>query len=184
MLAPGVILKPGLFAFTDANALGGVGVVIVRMPDEEGADLQVLKEIPTNVREIFRDSTIPGLESDNDIDGALSRTHNIFAEMAGLYVSVRELAAVLSGPGPVEATIVHDYVGVGAWMGDKWRLAKDSVLKDLIAATRTLIAQNNLALSYLHQHGHGTEWVGRNDLVRFNVCADALAEQGSSPPVG
>lgn len=58
----GVKLKPGLYAFTDANALGGVGVVIVRMAHDEGADPEVLSPGDSSVLEVFDRATTPAAQ--------------------------------------------------------------------------------------------------------------------------
>lgn len=42
----GVVLPPGLYAFTDGNSSGGVGVAIVRMGDGQNAEPQVEQRIP------------------------------------------------------------------------------------------------------------------------------------------
>jgi hypothetical protein len=112
----GVVLGPGLYAFTDGNGQGGVGVVLVRMAAEKGAHPQVVQEIATSVGEVFHGAAIPGLDSDQAVGAELGRLANILAELAGLYVALSEL------PEGAGVTIVHDYEGVGAWMEERWRL--------------------------------------------------------------
>ena len=81
MLGDGVILTPGVYGFTDGNAAGGVGVVIID---------QVPRRSDSSTRcrpgsGAFADAGIPGLESDEEVTEALGRLHNILAELAGLY---------------------------------------------------------------------------------------------------
>lgn len=169
----GVVLTPGLYAFTDGNDLGGVGVVVVRGTDNENREPQVMQEIATSVGQVFRGAAIPGLESDQAIDEALGRLANILAEMAGLYAALSEL------PEGVEVTIVHDYAGVGAFMQDQWR-AKDPVVSAVVIASRALAEVKKLRLRFVHQRGHMSTWAGRHDLARFNARADVLAAQGGN----
>jgi hypothetical protein len=172
----GVVLPPGLYAFTDGNNLGGVGVVIVRVAEGESAEADVVQEIATSVGQIFRGAAIPGLESEPAIADALARLANILAEMAGLYTALGEL------PEGVEVTIVHDYEGVGAFMQEgRWR-AKDPIVRAVVSASRELAQRKKLRLRFVHQRGHMSTWAGRHDLARFNALADALATQGGKAP--
>jgi ribonuclease HI len=168
----GVVLAPGLYAFTDGNELGGVGVVIVRGADNESMEPQVMQEIATSVGQIFDGVAIPGLETGRAINEALGRLRNVLAELAGLYVALRDLT---SG---AEATIVHDYAGVGAWMEGRWRV-KDPIVSAVVSASQVLVKRNELRLRFVHQAGHMSTWAGRHDLARFNGLADALAAQGT-----
>jgi hypothetical protein len=43
VLSGGIRLTPGLYAFTDATAVGGVGVVMVRMPEGESSEPVILE---------------------------------------------------------------------------------------------------------------------------------------------
>lgn len=38
--------------------------------------------------------------------------------------------------------------------------------------------RKKVRLTFIHQPGHRSTWAGRNDLARFNACADKLAKQG------
>jgi len=168
----GVVLPPGLYAFTDGNNLGGVGVVVVRVADNQSAEPDVVREIATSVDQIFSGAAIPGLDSDQAIGEALARLANILSEMAGLYAALAEL------PEGVEVTIIHDYEGVGAFMQEgRWR-AKDPIVRAVVSASRELVERKKLRLQFVHQRGHMSTWAGRHDLARFNARADALAAQG------
>jgi ribonuclease HI len=172
VLAGGVILEPGMYAFTDGNAGGGVGVVIVRMPDDHGADPEVLREIRTSVDRVLRKSSVTGLESPDEIDHALGSLANILAELAALYAALEAL------PSSIEATIVYDYAGVGAFMNGEWR-SRDRVVRALVAAAKELSERKGLRLKFRHQHGHRSTFAGRHDLARFNARADQLATLGT-----
>lgn len=84
----GVVLKAGSYAFDDGNGLGGVGVVLVGM-DEDDSEPVTVNEIPTSVAAVFRGSVIPGLDSDESISEALARQKNVLAEMAALFLALR-----------------------------------------------------------------------------------------------
>jgi ribonuclease HI len=168
----GVVLPPGLYAFPDGNNLGGVGVVIVRVAEDESAETDVVQEIATSVGQIFGGAAFSGLESEPTIADALRRLTNILAEIAGLYAALGEL------PEGVEVTIVHDYEGVGAFMQEgRWR-ANDPILRAVVSASQELAERKKLRLRFLHQRGRMSTWAGRHDPARFNALADALAAQG------
>ena len=168
----GVVLPPGLYAFTDGNHLGGVGVVVVRIPSDAASDPDVQGELATSVADVFRGAAIRGLDSDRSVGEELSRLRNILAELAGLYAAIKLL------PGESEATIVYDYKGVGAWMEGRWKM-KDPTVTAVISASRALASSKGLRLRFLHQRGHMSTWAGRHDLARFNGRADALATRGT-----
>lgn len=168
----GVVLPPGAYAFSDGNALGGVGVVLVQM--SERADEPVAKkEIATSVHEIFRDRPLPGLTSADEVQGALDRRRNILCEVAALFVAIEEI------PAGSDVTIVHDYVGIADWMEKRSRPPRDAALKSVITECMQVSERKRLKIRYLHQPGHRSTWAGRHDLARFNARADALATQGS-----
>ena len=167
----GVVLPPGLYAFTDGNHLGGVGVVVVRISGDAASDPEVQRELASSVAEVFSGAAIPGLDSDRAVGEELARLRNILAELAGLYAAIGLL------PEESEATVVHDYKGVGAWMEHRWKM-KDSTVAAVISASRALASSKGLRLRFLHQRGHMSTWAGRHDLARFNGRADVLASQG------
>lgn len=173
----GVVLPRGLYVFTDGNAMGGVGVVLVEMAND-GDEPVIRDEIAASVAEVFDNFEIAGLDSPAAIEAALTRCRNVLAEMAGLYLGIRRL------PARKPATVVHDYEGVGAWMDDglakPWRKAKDPVLGAVVSACRVLRDEKGIELSYRQQRGHRSDWAGRHDFARFNRLADELATQGVS----
>ncbi len=60
--------------------------------DDEAEPLTI-KEIATSVDRALRGAEISGLESDEAVDAALRRQANILAEVAALFVALRELPA-------------------------------------------------------------------------------------------
>lgn len=172
----GVVLPSGSYVFTDGNALGGVGVVLVEMAVGNRAEPEIKDQIAASVAEVFDNFEIAGLDSPAAIEAALTRCRNVLAEMAGLYLGIRRL------PARKPATVVHDYDGVGAWMEDglakPWRKAKDPVLGAVVSACRVLRDEKGIELSYRQQRGHRSDWAGRHDFARFNRLADELATKG------
>lgn len=167
----GVVLPPGLHVFTDGNHGGGVGIVVVLGTGNQAAEPHVVQEIATSVGRVFHSAAIPGLESRPAIDEALGQLRNILSEMAGLYAALGGL------PEGAEATVVHDYTGVGAFMEGRWQ-AKGPILKAVVSACEALVERKGLRLQFVHQPGHMAAWAGRHDLARFNARADELAAQG------
>jgi viroplasmin and RNaseH domain-containing protein len=91
MIGEGIVLSPGLYAFTDGNAAGGVGVVVVRQATD---DAQVVHEASVSVRQVFTEAGILHLESEAAVELALRRLHNILAELARLYHALSVVEAV------------------------------------------------------------------------------------------
>ncbi len=145
----------------------------MQVGDDEEAEPEVVQEISTYVADVFRGDAIAGLESENAINKALGRLASTLAELAGLYLALREL------PTGAEVTIVHDYEGIGAWMEGHTR-ARHVVVREILAACRRLAERKDLQVSFLHQRGHRSTWAGRHDLARFNRRADELATEGSA----
>jgi len=169
----GVVLEPGRrYAFTDANAKGGIGIVIV----DEGHDGIAMSSEwpPTNVYEVFERSKITGLASREQIAQALADQRNILAEMAALFAAVR------TQPRQSELTVVYDYWGVEKWMqGSEWKEAKDPVTAAVVRACKDVIAQRGLAVGFRYQVAHQSTIIGRDDFASWNGRADALATQAS-----
>jgi ribonuclease H-related protein len=164
----GTALTPGLWAFVDGNHLGGVGVVIVRKL--AGEDESIVEAGGFTVVEVLAGAGIPLLGSTKMIGDALGRLRNILAELAALYLALTLL------PEGSEATIVHDYEGVGAWMEGRWK-ARDPVVAAVVETCRALIERRRLRVAYRHQRGHQAAWAGRDDFAQYNAKADALATE-------
>jgi hypothetical protein len=170
---PGVVLGPGLHGFTDGNAPGGVGVVLVDGPRDD--DDPAVAEIATSVREIFLRSGREGLDTEADMENLLSHGASAVAEMAAVYRALSEVS-----PG-AEVTIVSDYDGVAKLMGGVAK-PKKPFMKQLVAASLALAREKGLRARYVHHPGHRSSSCGRHDLALFNQCADALATEGSGGP--
>lgn len=165
------MLSPGLHVFTDGNHHGGVGVVVVWMPDEPSADPIVVTEIATSVGQVFSRNVIPGLGDDGAVDAALKKARYVLAELGGLYL------ALWQAPEGAQLTIIHDYKGVADWMEERSK-AKDPIVKAVVGACRDIRDSNRLRLTFTWQRGHTSQWAGRHDLARFNSRADSLATLG------
>ena len=168
MLAGGITLPSGLHAFTDGNAAGGVGLLLVH----GGRDVRVAeREISMNVKQVFVDTAFPGLDSEVAVVAALGKLHNVLAELAALYL------ALVAVPAGAELTVVHDYEGVGAWMQGRWK-TKDRIVAMIIDHCQRVTEIRQLRVAYRHQRGHQSSWAGRDDFVHWNGRADKLATQG------
>lgn len=170
----GVALGPGLHAFTDGNAQGGVGVVLVEGPRER--DETPLSEVATSVRTVFVGSGRDGLDREADIDSVLSRNAPAVAELAAVYRAFVEV------PMGAEVTVVSDYDGVGKLMRSAEAKPQKRHMKFLVAACIAIAGEKGLRPRYAHYPGHRSSWCGRHDLAHFNYCADRLAREGSGGP--
>ena len=125
----GLRLEPGVYAFVDGNAMGGIGVVLV----EQGASGPAsVREIATTVYDVFERAGIPSLDTRAKITAATNSLQNILAELGALHAALQEAA-----PGST-LTVVHDYEGVGAWLEGRWK-TKNPMVAEVVAASRALI---------------------------------------------
>lgn len=205
VLNGGVRLPPGVYAFTDATALGGVGVVLVKMPDVANGEPLVLEpRCSSSVVHILEAKPIAGIDGAQVMD-ALRRLRNILAEMVALYEALNQLLARGDVPPRSKINIVHDYFGVSAWMKagapavaqmkidpgyyeasfkkHAWRPARDPSISAVITACWELALSKEFLLVFRHQPGHRSEGAGVHHFVRFNKMADELADQGSASSV-
>lgn len=166
----GVVLEPGLYAFTDGNHRGGIGVVLSRM-DEGGHDPVVVEEIATSVTEALRG--VAGNGAPEHVATALERVGSALAETAALHVALMRLSE------GAEATIVYDFDSVGNWMEGRCRLPQDPLLREVVERCLCLRDERKLRLVFLHQPSHRSDWAGRHDLARLNRRADELATKGA-----
>lgn len=206
VLNGGVRLTPGLYAFIDATAIGGVGVVIVRMPGAESAEPQIVEPAcSSSVVQVLDAKPIAGIDGALVVE-ALDRLRNILAEIVALYEALTRLIIVEQPPPGSEVTIVHDYFGVSAWMqagaprdtwmridrgyyeasfkAHAWAPAKDPTIRAVISACWELVLGSGLQMVFRHQPGHRSEAAGTHHFVRFNKIADELADQGSEASPG
>lgn len=168
----GVRLEPGLYAFTDGNALGGIGLILVRM--REGDELETPEELSTNVYDVLRGLE---LEAGESVEAGLVRTRNILSEMTALYLAMTRL------PKRSAVIVVHDYRGVAAWIEGRSKRAKDPLLRWVIERTKGLIAEKELTRTFRHQKRGRSDWAGRHDYARLNRRVDDLATKGTPPAV-
>ena len=195
-------LSPGLYAFTDANAVGGVGVVLASMEDALGEPRVLEPLCSTSVVQILERSPIDGV-TEKQIFDALRGLRNIFAEMVALYEAHIELDCREEVPFGSRVTIVHDYFGVSAWMKAgvprghtmeidpgyyeasfktySWAPAKNPTIAAVVKACWERAGRKQLSLVFRHQPGHRSEEAGTHHFVRFNKMADELADHGSQP---
>jgi ribonuclease HI len=168
----GVVLAPGLYAFTDGNSSGGVGVAIVQMGDDERAKPQALEKVATSVTQVFRGAAMAELESDLVVNDARERLSMHLAEIAAVYVAVSKL------PSGTDATIVYDRKAVGAVMEGQSQ-ERDPATRAIVSRSKQVAEDKQLHLSFKFQPGHGSEWAGRHDYAKYNALADELAQEGS-----
>jgi len=160
----GVLLPPGVYAFTDGNDAGGIGIVFIkRSPDGR----TVTREIRTTVQDVL--APLPFSLDAHHCSEALSSLRNVLAEMTACYHALTIVHAQTS------LTLVYDYLGVGSWLQRTWLPPADPLVRQIVTACRDLIRTNTLTVSYVHQPGHRSCWAGRHEFAEFNAKADALA---------
>jgi ribonuclease HI len=165
----GLRLEPGLYAFVDGNAMGGIGVVLV----EQGPRGPIsVRELGTTVYDVLPRAAVPGLGERRAITAETDRLRNVLAELGALY------AALEAAPEGAALTVVHDYEGVGAWLEGRWK-ARDPTVAALVAACRARIAARRLRVEFRRQRGHESTFAGRNDFAAYNARADALAAEAA-----
>jgi hypothetical protein len=93
---------------------------------------------------------------------------NIGPELCGLILGL-ELA-----PDHSPVTVVHDYVGVGAWAIGVWKCDPEREkpkLRFLVARIRKIIRRRKLDIHFIHHGGHQKD---DSDFTRWNNEADEL----------
>ncbi len=167
----GIVLPPGTSAFSDGNAAGGVGIVVV----EQGSEGTLsVNETSTTVDEVFRAAGLEHLRSGSEISHALGSLQNVLAELAGAY-------HVIAHADPGSAfTIVHDYMGIAEWIEGRWNM-ESPVVAAVIEECRRLLSERRLTVAFRHQAGHQNTFAGRDDFARWNGRADELATAATAP---
>jgi ribonuclease HI len=165
----GLRLEPGVYAFVDGNAMGGIGVVLV---EQEGSGPASVRELATTVYDVFGRAGIPSLDTRSKITAATDSLQNILAELGALHTALEEAV-----PDSV-LTVVHDYEGVGAWLEGRWK-TKNPMVAEVVEACRALIVARGLRVRFRHQRGHESTFAGRNDFAAYNARADKLATEAA-----
>jgi hypothetical protein len=200
ILNDGVRMDPGRYAFTDASGSGGIAVVIVEMLNPEG-EPACLREIPSTVSEAVEKGLVKGLNP-GELMKAFGRSKHILGEMLALCMALQEGMRLPNVTAWSRLTIVHDYVGVSAWMragapagaafeilpgftdaaeiAATWRPPRDPTVMKVVQACWRFAVESNLLLAFRHQPGHRSEAAGENHFVRFNVRADELAGEAAA----
>lgn len=160
----GVLLQPGVYAFTDGNDSGGIGIVLV----QRGVDGSTAKrEVSIKTHTVL--TAQPFLLDEASVSGSLLGLRNVLAEITACY---HALTCVRS---QTSLTLVFDYLGVGGWLQMTWLPPCDPVLRRIIQECHELIRSNKLTVSYVHQAGHRSNWAGKHEFAEFNAAADRLA---------
>lgn len=94
----------------------------------------------------------------------MTSTRNVGAELNG---AILGLSNVESGSSVV---LVFDYMGVGAWLTENWKI-KDPEVQSKIDALRLVIKTKRLTVHYIHHAGHQRDG---SAFTRWNAEADAL----------
>ncbi len=201
LLEGGIHLEPGLYAFTDAGGTGGqgIGIVVVHVASRD-AEPDVVRREATSIQAVSA-SGLLGHVSREELMDVFVRMKHIVGEMVALHTALRLITSLPEGGRGSKVTVVHDYIGVCAWMlastpagaaididpgfsdgatiAETWRPTSDPTIKQVVAATWDVILMNDLIVRFRHQPGHRSEAAGKHHYVRFNRMADELAKDGS-----
>lgn len=91
-------------------------------------------------------------------------TRNVGAELDAMILG---LTFVRAGG---KVIVVHDYLGVGAWMVGLWNI-KNPLVKVRIDKAKNLVMERQLHLQFVHHSGHQTD---DSHFTHWNSAADAL----------
>jgi hypothetical protein len=91
-------------------------------------------------------------------------TRNVGAEMNGLILGLRN-----AQPG-IPVWVVHDYVGVGAWITGGWEI-KSFEVQEQVREIEKIIDERDLTLNFFHHGGHQKD---KSQFTFFNNAADSL----------
>lgn len=95
---------------------------------------------------------------------APTKSANVGAEMNGLILGLKH-----AQPG-LPVWVVHDYVGVGAWVTGGWEV-KTFEAQEQVREIEKIIDERNLTLHFTHHGGHQKDAC---DFTKFNNMADRL----------
>lgn len=91
-------------------------------------------------------------------------TRNVGAELNGMLLGLKRVKT------KKQIYLVHDYLGVGAWMTGNWKM-KDQEVRSVIDQGKALIAEKQLDVRFIHHAGHQKD---ASDFTRWNGVADEL----------
>jgi hypothetical protein len=102
-------------------------------------------------------------------------TRNIAAELNGLLLGL-EIA-----PEKSTLSIVHDFIGCGAWTIGAWEIKSDAVLERITKA-RKLVEDKKLDVSFIHHAGHQNKKkkdrpICHSDFTKWNCTCDRMCEE-------
>lgn len=104
----------------------------------------------------------------------MTSNRNVGAELNGLLLGLEKIEEYKT------VTVVHDYVGVGAWTIGAWEAKKPEVI-EAIAMIRKLIYDKKLEITFIHHGGHqdkikGTRPICHSDFTIYNCKVDKLCD--------
>lgn len=104
------------------------------------------------------------------------------------YHSSRNIAAELNGfllgleiaPSNSLVSIVHDFIGVGAWTIGAWEINSEDV-RSKIDQAHKIIKDKNLTIEFIHHAGHQDKKkkerpICHSDFTKWNCLADKMCE--------
>lgn len=128
---------------------------------------------------VFVDGSSTGWHSAVVVEhGKGERSLASFVEKTSMRNVSSELDAMLLGlansPIGSKVIMVHDYLGIGAWMIGAWKIKKDGVRKRILEAKR-LVEERDLIVSFIHHGGHQKD---TSHFTYWNNLADGLCSDG------
>lgn len=102
-------------------------------------------------------------------------SRNIAGELNGFLLGLELI------PDGSVVTIVHDFIGVGAWTIGAWEINSEDV-KARITKARKLIEDKRLTVEFVHHAGHQDKKkkerpICHSEFTKWNCAADRLCEE-------
>lgn len=94
-------------------------------------------------------------------------TKNVGSELNGMLMGLKYC------PEDSKVFIVHDYLGLGAWMTGNWRM-KDEEVIDRITECKAIVESSELDVRFIHHQGHQKD---ESEFTRWNKEADRLCSE-------
>lgn len=92
------------------------------------------------------------------------KSRNIGPELWALLLGLKHV------PTDREITVVHDYIGTGAWLVGGFQVKSPNVA-EAVGHIRSVIASRGLTVDFVHHGGHQKD---SSDFTRWNCVADKL----------